>query len=70
MTALVPALQPSSTLRPRGTSECAIRSVQTESIRNRWATNGELFPRTPYLGSLHDCWWEGARAGKVEATWK
>jgi hypothetical protein len=55
MTALVPALHPSSMLSPRGTSGYAIRIVQTESISNRWASNGELLPRTPYLGSLNEC---------------
>jgi hypothetical protein len=46
--ALVPALQPSSMLRPRGASGYAIRTVQTESISNRWASNGELLPRIPF----------------------
>ncbi len=48
MTPLVSALQPSSMLRPRGTSGYAIRTVQPESISNPWATNGELLPQTPF----------------------
>jgi len=27
--------------------------------RKHKATRQFLFPRTPYLGSLHDWWWEG-----------
>jgi hypothetical protein len=32
-------------------------------------TREDRYPRTPYLGSLHDCWWEGRFTGTIRERW-
>jgi hypothetical protein len=39
------------------------------NIARRKAIAEELFPRTPYPGSLHDCWWEGLLPTVMQRPW-
>src|SRR5271157_2519158 len=38
---------------------CLWEGLSSIDIGKHLATRQDLFPRTPYLGSLHDYWWEG-----------
>ena len=49
-------------------SECSLTRLGPSKASVN--TRQEPFPRTPFRGSLHDCWWEGKPLGQIRADVK